>query len=508
MAASLPVIFAVVGIVIRQSLKTSLVTLVGAAIGAFVIFLSAKLLPLQELGFSRLLTSLALLSATVLVLGFHGTLAVFIYRYPIGDPRRPALIGLCLTLPLAAVCLVSALYVVCKGWFLGLFQPADRPFFDHYFIWLPVFTLFACLQILLEAYLMTYFKVAQYTFVREIGLKGGSLVLIVFMGAGLISFSAFIMLSVGLYGVACIILLILALRTGAFQLSWRWQLLPKSDIREIIHFTGFHALLGVSINLLNTIDGIMLAPLEKQGLRSSGIYAIALFVISIMLIPMRALINTTTPVLIQAYQAQDQTQISTLFRKSSDTMFLASLGMTIIILANLSNGIQLLGPDFEPIRYIIPILLAGRLVDAATGLNEQVLSVSRHYRFSFILSLGLMIGVVSLNSILIPRWGIIGAATGTTLAVLTYNLGKWYFVKRKLSLQPFSQTTLRILAAGTLAFLASWLLPYLFHPILDAVLRGSLIAGVYLLLLLAFRAAPDLIPLLRNVRSRIPGRRS
>ncbi|RYD53018.1 MAG: hypothetical protein EOP52_02405 [Sphingobacteriales bacterium] len=520
MAFFRPAIFVAVGIVIRQSLKTTLVTLVGAAIGAFVIFLSAKLLPLQELGFSRTLTNFALVSASILVLGFHGTLAVFIYRYPIGDPRRAAFLGLCLTLPLAAVCLVSGIYFACKSWFVGLFQPADSPFFDRYFIWLPVFAFFACLQVLLESYLMAYLKVAQYTFVREIGLKGGSLLLILLMGAGFISFSAFIIGSVLLYAVACLILLALVVRTGGFSISWNWNLLPRAERRELIHFAGFHALLGVSINLLNAIDGIMLAPLDKQGLRASGIYTIALFVISIMLIPMRALTHAITPVITQAYQAQDHAQVDSLFRKSSNTMFLASLGMTVIILANLSNGLQLLGSEFKPILVVIPILLVGRLVDAATGINEQVLSISRHYRFSFVLSIGLVAGVIVFNRLLIPRWGVTGAATGTTAAVLLYNLGKWYFVKQKLGLQPFSQTTLRILAAGLLAFGVGWLLPHLptapvvsptKHTILilmDATARTLVIAVVYLILLLVFKAAPDLLPVFRNLRNRFPGRRS
>jgi O-antigen/teichoic acid export membrane protein len=497
-----------VGIVIRQSLKTTVVTLAGAAIGALVMYLSARILPLQELGFSRTLTNFALVSASILVLGFHGTLAVFIYRYPIGDPRRAAFTGLCLTVPLLAIGLVSGIYFASKTWFLGLFQPADIPFFDRYFIWLPVFSLFACLQILLESYLMAYLKVAQYTFVREVGLKGGNLLLILLLGAGRISFSAFIIGSVVLYGLACIVLLALVARTGSFRISWHWDLLTRTERRELLHFAGFHALLGVSINLLNAIDGIMLAPLGQQGLKATGIYAIALFVVSIMLIPMRALTQATTPVITQAYQAQDHAQVASLFRKSSDTMFLASLGMTVIILANLSNGLQLLGNQFEPILYVIPILLVGRLVDAATGINEQLLSISRHYRFSFALSLGLVAGVIVFNWLLIPRWGVIGAATGTTLAVLLYNLGKWYFVKQKLSLQPFSLITLRILAAGILTLSISWLLPHFRSPLLDAALRSACIAIVYALLLLAFKAAPDLLPVVRALRNKLPGRRS
>ena len=45
------------GVVFRQSVKTTAITFAGAALGAIIVLVASNMMPKQELGFSRNLTS-------------------------------------------------------------------------------------------------------------------------------------------------------------------------------------------------------------------------------------------------------------------------------------------------------------------------------------------------------------------------------------------------------------------------------------------------------------------
>ena len=87
------------GIVFRQSVKTTIVIFSGAILGAVVIYLSTRFIPKQELGFTRNLTTQALVVGQMLIFGLHATLGICIHRYDDDAARRKTLIGFSLLVP-------------------------------------------------------------------------------------------------------------------------------------------------------------------------------------------------------------------------------------------------------------------------------------------------------------------------------------------------------------------------------------------------------------------------
>ncbi len=479
------------GIVIRQSLKATAATLVGSVLGAVSIVVASRMVGMQELGFSRMLAAYGSIAGILLTLGFHAVVSVFLFRYDSDRHKRASLMGVSLLIPVVVSLLCFAFYFFSKESLLQLFQPADRPLFRQFFIWFPVISLLVTVQAVLEGFLMTEMKITVFTTVREVGLKGGNLLLILLYGGSLISFSQWIYGIALLYGVANGLLLFSALRTGHFRVSLRWQVFSRRELYDIFHFAGFHALLGVTVYLVGYLDSILLAPLDQQGLNASAIYTNALFIISLLQIPYRAMTASVTPALTEAYAQDDQPKVQDVFNRSSINIFLATLGMAVLIVANLKKGVELLGPGYELVVPLVGVLLTGRLLDAATGLNEQVLSVSKHYRYSFLLSLLLAVLLFALGYALIPVYGVYGAAWASTGALGLYNLGKWGVVWRKTGLQPFSAATVRLLLAAVAALLPVLLVPEIPVWILDVGVRTAVAGGIYLALVLWLRPSAD-----------------
>ena len=85
---------------------------------------------------------------------------------------------------------------------------------------------------------------------------------------------------------------------------------------------------------------------------------------------------------------------------------------------------------------------------------------------------------VVLNYIFIPLYGIEGAALGSCLSLIFFNLLKYIYIRAKLQLQPFSKGTLLLIFVLGLAFAAGWYMPQLNNPLLDMMIRSVLITGI------------------------------
>ena len=127
------------GIVFRQSVKSSIAISAGALLGVLFTYLSTRYIPMQELGFRNNLTNQAVVGGQILLLGLHNMLSVYIHRYTDDDKRKPALVTISMVLPFIIIGVTSIIYILLKDTVINWFQPQDIPFIRRYFLWLPVY---------------------------------------------------------------------------------------------------------------------------------------------------------------------------------------------------------------------------------------------------------------------------------------------------------------------------------------------------------------------------------
>lgn len=488
------------GIVFRQSVKTSIVIFTGALLGALVIFLSLKYIPKQELGYTRTLTNQAVIASQFLLAGLNITLIVHIHKYADSDERKRVLLSLCFLLPLVIIAIASIIYFLFKTQIVSLFQAQDTPLIWKYFCLQPIFTFFFIYQILLEQYLGSQMRVAIATFLREILLRVLNIALIIFFGFGLISFNTFIIATVFVYIIPIAFLFLLAARQQNFRFSLRWKAFSGKEYKGIAHFAWYHSLLNISITLIGALDVLMLGPLDKNGLSSVAVYTTAVFIMSLLQMPYKAMMPATFPVLTQAYESKDHDKVNDLFVRSSLNIFIASVLVAILIGCNLQNAVSVMQKGYEAVIPLTIIMMVGRLADIATGMNDQLLSISNYYKLNFYLSLGVVVLMIVFNILFIPTYGMYGAAWSTSIALVLYNIAKLYFVKKHLKLLPFSFNTLRVVFCALPPLLAGIYLPYILNPYIDSIIRCSAILILYGVMLLWLKPSADLITYFGSVR--------
>jgi O-antigen/teichoic acid export membrane protein len=490
------------GIVIRQSIKSVIVTLAGVVLGGIITIMSPRFFPKAELGFTQNLIKIALLVSYLGLFGFNYTLLIYGQKYPPGHKARGTFLTITGIVPLVFSLLVCSGYFTLKERIIASYQSNDEILMRQYFVLFPLLTFCSFLISWLEGYLQSLHKTALQNFAREILSRIIYITLIILFALQVISFAVFIWLYVLFYLVPFLFLLIISLRNQGFRFEYKTGLFSGKEIREIFRFSGYHMLTVVSTVLIIQADSILLAPLDKNGFEAVAVYGVASMVIAMLRNPTRVIGIAATPAFTQSYNEGNIKELKDLFSRSAINMQIIAAGMFALVYLNIDNiqgAMSLVQKGYEEIKALILILMVGQLVDMFSGLNFELIGVTKYYRFNFWIAVFLLVVVFVLNYFLIQRIGIYGAAWATSIGLAVFNILKTIFLWKKMRMQPFNFATLKVLAAGALAFGVAWLLPFLFNVFADGIIRSIVFCGLFWFFLFMLKISGELNEITLNI---------
>lgn len=490
------------GVVFRQSIKTTIVTFAGALLGALTVYLSTKYIPEQEYGFSRTLLSQAIVASQITLIGMHTTLFIFVNKYNVQDEKRKVLLSLSVLVPVLATLLATIPYFVLKTFYLSLYSAEDMVYMDRFFMWLPVYTLLWAVMTVFENYLLSHMKVALSNFIKEIILRGCNILLVVIYAIGWVDFNWFMILSVLIHIIPIILMIRICNTIEDFGFSTKWAVFSKEEYKQITDFAVSHLFVNVSVILLIYIDQLMLGVLDKQGLVSVAVYSVAIYVLSIFQIPIRAMSSSIAPIFTKAMEDKDENSLDRLFSVSALNVLIVICGMSVLILSNVQNLAGILNKSYSAVTILVPILILGRFVDSMTGFNTEILTISKYYRFNFILTILLLLIVILFNYLLIPKYGVYGAAWANTIGFATYNFAKFLFVWRKMNLQPFRKQSLLAIISTIPAAIAGYYIPQIGHPIADAIVRSAVIVLLLIVFIYYLKPSDEFNQMIKNLKEK------
>lgn len=194
--------------------------------------------------------------------------------------------------------------------------------------------------------------------------------------------------------------------------------------------------LGTSQLLSSRIDIIMLG--SFKGVEAVGIYTVILGVTKMTEFIHQATNNVLAPAIATLYSEGKMRQLERMVRKSMLVVFMISLlvGGTLILFSR--QVLLIFGAEFTPGTATMGILIIGSIFNSFTGAVGMLLNMTGHQNDTAIaVGLNAILNIV-LNSILIPRWGINGAATATTISLILINITKVILVKKRLGISLYS----------------------------------------------------------------------
>ncbi|MEX0995350.1 MAG: polysaccharide biosynthesis C-terminal domain-containing protein [Balneolaceae bacterium] len=466
------------GIIARQSLFNAAYTYIGIALGAVTtLFLYPYILNPDQYGLTRILLSASMIGAQFAHLGIRNTVIRFFPFFRNPDKNHQGLLFLATIVPLAGFLVFSLLIWIFRDPIIGFYADRSPLFVDFFYYILPI-TLFILYFEILNSYLRSLQDSTTGSFVNEIVLRITVILILGVYFFGGISFNAFILLFTISYGLQPVLMFRTLYNMGELKLTPRFSFMKPRLVRGMTSY-GFYTLLGgLTTVIVWNVDIMMLG--SMSGLDQTAIYAIAFYVGSVITVPQRAIDKIATPLIADYLQQKKWDQVKDIYQKSSLNQLLAGILILSLIWVNIDHILGLLPEVYSEGRWVVLFVGLGKLFDMATGTNGSIIITSRYYRFDLITNLLLVAFTIGTNLLLIPRYGIVGAAIATMLSIFIYNLIKFIFVWIMFSMQPFQLTAAWALFLGGVAMAAALALPAL-PVIADLIARTLTILLLFVL---------------------------
>lgn len=207
-------------------------------------------------------------------------------------------------------------------------------------------------------------------------------------------------------------------------------------------------LLNTSIPMMFTTLSIFL--ISNSGLfileyysttKDVGIYSVILkisMLVSIVLI----VVNTiSAPKFSKLYWSGNKKQLQEVINKSTKIIFLVSLLISLILLIFSERILGYFGNDFSIGSDILSILILGQLINSFTGsVNILMNMIGKQKKLQQITLLILIINII-LSLLLIPSYGMIGAAISTMISVSLLNVIPMIYLKKYLDFTTYFKLT-------------------------------------------------------------------
>lgn len=478
------------GIIIRQSVQNAIISYVGIALGFVItIIMVPKILTTEQYGLTRVLLSLAVVGTQFSNLGINNTVVRFFPYFKDKEENHHGFLFLTLIVPLCGFIFFGALFILFRDSITNLFVERSALLVDYYWYLLPL-TLFILFFNVLNYFTRALYDTVMASFLNEVLIRVLTAILLVAYLMDWLTFEQFMIIFVVNYGVITTALFLYTLFYKNISLRPDFNFLSRPLLKDIFSYGLYAFWGGVASIIVTNIDIIMLSSLA--GLDETGIYAIAFYVGSVILVIRSSVYKISASIISSAFKDEDHELIQDIYKRSSLNQIIGGGLLFCGVIANLDNLMSLLPEAYAGGAIVIIIIAAANLFDMSTGLNSAIILNSKHYRFDLYSTIFLIIITVLLNYLLIPEYGILGAAIGTATAIFLYNSIKVIFVWIRLSMQPFEWQMLFVIAIGALILFLSFQVDTIGNIYLDIVVRSAVITVIYLAPILAMNISKDL----------------
>jgi O-antigen/teichoic acid export membrane protein len=207
---------------------------------------------------------------------------------------------------------------------------------------------------------------------------------------------------------------------------------PRSTPRAWLAAALGMLLVGSMYVVHNQTDTLMLGMLS--GAEAVGLYTAANRGAAVLGFVIMAVAATFSPVFAGLHATGDRPALQRAVHQSCRWSVLLVLPGGLVLALAAVPFLRLFGADFVSASLTLQVLTLGHMITATFGPVAILLIMAGHERIT-----GLTVGLtaimnVALNALLIPRFGIAGAALATSASALAWNLGLFAVARQRLGI--------------------------------------------------------------------------
>jgi O-antigen/teichoic acid export membrane protein len=484
------------GIIEKQATRNAIYSYLGAGLGFITTIWFAHSLTTAENGLVRVMVSLSALISQFANLGFQTVTIRFFPFFRNKEKGHNGFLYYSMLVALIGFSICFLLFFLFQDKLIESNIEKSKLFVEYLYYLMPL-TFFTLFFNVFDSYLRAIFNSVVGSFTKEFIQRILILIVLAFYFLGYIGFSIFFLLYIVATCLPTLMLLFTIIKND------EWHVKPVKDFftqelkNDIFKMSIYSILSGGAGAIILNVDAIMVNQLLGES--KTGVYGIAFYFGTILVIPARSIYRITSSIVAEAFKKDNIKEIHQLYNKSCNTQLAIGLFLFIGIYTNIENIMSLLPAEYYSGKNVILLISAGYLIEMATGINQVIISNSKYFRYDTYFVFALVAIVIVANYIFIPLYGIVGSAVATAITIASGNGIRFLFLYYKYKMQPYDLNTLKLIAISIPVFFIGYFMPQIENTFLDILIRGTAVAVPFISLVYFTNATPDLNAKLRKI---------
>lgn len=483
------------GIIINQSLKNTITTYLGFAIGALnTLYLYVFFISDIHYGLISFMLSTANIMMPLMAFGVHNTVVKFYSTFRTKNTLN-SFLTLMLFLPLAFIIPMGLIGLMAHDLIAEALSQKNAIIGNY--VWYIYFAAIGMAYFeIFFAWSKTQMQTVFGNFMKEVFPRVGVAILLFCVYFEWITIETYIGSVVGVYGLRMLIMMFYAfsIRLPVFRFN------RIERLGSILKYSLLIIIAGSIATVILDIDSFMLGlyiPIEKV-----AYYGVAIYIATVIVVPSRAMQQILQPLTAKYLNEKNTMALKDLYVRSSQTLFIIGGLLFLLIILNINALYETIPPQFSGGLYVVFLIGLAKLYDCLMGCNNVILFNSDYYQVVLLFGVVLTVLTIALNLVFIPLYGINGSALATFLAVTFYNSIKIYFVKRKFKMIPFTRNTVKLVGIMVVMAIAFYFWDFPFYPLVNIALKSLLIVVIYVGIVFKMDISEDLSMLIRKYLKR------
>ncbi|HSY60885.1 MAG TPA: oligosaccharide flippase family protein, partial [Cytophaga sp.] len=313
------------GIIIKQSIRSTIITYLGIAIGTVnVLWLYPKYFTPEEIGILRLLQDIPFLLSLFVRLGASNIIDRYFSYYRNDEKKHNGFLFIILLYPLFGYIIFLSGFFLFQDYWQSLYAEKSI-LFTGYMIFIVPLTFFMMYSDIFEAYLRAYYQTFFSNFLKEVVLRIFVTVIVIAFALKLLDFNSTILFYSLSYGALLLIMILFIRNQKILFLKPDFAFFKNEKTKEIISFLLYIIPGAAGSIVAQKIDTLMIGAISgktaNEGLENVAVYSLAYFIGSVIEVPRRAISQISLPLLANAFKENDRDAINLLYKKNSLIQF-------------------------------------------------------------------------------------------------------------------------------------------------------------------------------------------
>jgi len=283
------------------------------------------------------------------------------------------------------------------------------------------------------------------------------------------------------------------------------DIVPIFETRKLLSTSGILLAIGMISFLVHWTDILMIGHFLPT--ESVGVYKVTIQIATLVTISISSFNSIFATTISTLYHQKKHIRLQLLFKNITRWGFYFGLLIFLIISTSPSEILQLFGKDFILGKNSLLVLALGQLVNVAVGATGFMLIMTNREKLESLNAICVLILNIILNFILIPKFGILGAAIASATSLSLINIVRIIEIRFSLKIHPFNLKFLKGLGAGIISFLLVLMLKnYLLFNLsylINLILSSLFILIIFAIFLLLFKLEKEDKFIIKKIKNKL-----